>query len=231
MRVLLRDAIKNPLVAYIAPFAAFLGMTALEGIEQLRPYYPWVYSAKIAIASALWLFFSPQYPRFKRPGIALGVLVGAGGVVLWIALASLGLESRLAGAFPSLFGARVAYDPFQAIGSDTGRSIFLVIRLLGLAVTVPLIEEVFWRGFLMRYLVRDDFTSVPIGTYTLQSFALTTVLFAAVHPEILAALAWGGLVNWLVCRTGNLWAAIVAHAVTNLLLGLYILGFGAYWLW
>ena len=103
--------------------------------------------------------------------------------------------------------------------------------MLGLAVVVPLMEEVFWRGFLIRYLVNDDFESVPQGTYTPLSFWVVVLLFTLAHPELLAAAIWCAGINLVLYRTKNLWACIVAHAVTNLLLGVYILASGAWVLW
>lgn len=105
------------------------------------------------------------------------------------------------------------------------------MRFFGLALVVPLIEEVFWRGFLLRWLIDEDFEQVPIGAYTFGSFAAVTLLFALVHPEILAAIAWGALANGVLYLTKNLWATIAMHMTTNLLLGLYVLQTREWFLW
>jgi CAAX prenyl protease-like protein len=86
-------------------------------------------------------------------------------------------------------------------------------------------EELFWRGFLMRWLIREDFTAVPIGTYQPFSFYATTALFAMEHgaewPQaVVVGLIYGA---WFV-RTRKLGDVMVAHGVTNLLLALYCLG-------
>lgn len=183
---------RNPAEAYVLPFAAFMLLTAIEGWSPLAPYYPAVYTVKIAVVAGLWLYSRRRYPAPSTQGLAAGVGVGVLGVIAWIALARIDLLGQWADWLPSWLvgGERVGYDPFEAIGSDIGRWAFIGVRLIGLALVVPLIEEVFWRGFLLRYLVDVDFERVPIGTYTTASFVISTLLFAAVHPELLAAVVW-----------------------------------------
>lgn len=221
------------LLAYVLPFATFMVLGSLETWEALADYYPWVYTIKISLVLAAWWFFRRQYPPMAAGGLGLAVLVGIVGVVVWIGLCSLDLESKLFGFLPAwlLGGERAAYNPFEAISHPAGRWAFLAVRMTGLAVVVPLMEEVFWRGFLIRYLVSEDFESVPTGRYTPLSFGVVTILFAVAHPEFIAALVWCAGVNLLLYRTKNLWACIVAHATTNFLLGVYILVTKAWSLW
>jgi hypothetical protein len=225
--------IGNPVVAYVAPFCLFLGLTALEDIESLSPYYPWIYTGKIVLVTACWAFFCRRYPKPQTSGMAAGVIIGIVGAVIWVALSRTKLEFVLDEALPTWLraGQRVAYNPFTAIGPAIGQWAFLIVRLTGLAIVVPLVEEIFWRGFLIRYLIAERFEEVDIGRFTLLSFAVVTVAFTLVHPEKPAALVWGALINGLYYRTRNLWACIVAHAVTNLLLGAYIVATGAWELW
>lgn len=224
---------QNPLVAYIGPFVLFMILGAAEGWEPLKEYYPFVYSAKILAVFLLWLACRSRYPEFSSQGFALATVVGIAGVVAWVGLWRLNLESYVADLLPSwLYSAnRAEYNPFAAISSATAAWGFVAVRLFGLAVLVPLMEEVFWRGFLIRYLVSDDFERIPIGRYTPLSFAVVTLLFTLAHPELLAAAVWCAAINWLLYRTKNLWACILAHAVTNLLLGVYILATGTWVLW
>jgi CAAX prenyl protease-like protein len=94
------------------------------------------------------------------------------------------------------------------------------------------IEELFWRGWLMRYLVSADFQRVRLGTYTSLSFWLTAALFASEHgPYWDVGLLAGILYNWWVVRTGSLGDCILAHAITNLCLASYVLGLGQYQYW
>ena len=98
---------------------------------------------------------------------------------------------------------------------------------------VPFVEEIFWRGFLLRYLIREDFESVPFGTFSWRSFALVTVFFALEHQpaDYPAALLTGALYNWIAIRTRSLSSCILAHAITNLLLGVYIMATRQWGFW
>lgn len=222
---------QNAFIAYIAPFAAFMLLTSLEGSAPTA-YYPILYTIKIAVVAGLWLAFRGHYPRYSSSGVGLGVVAGVIGVVAWVGLAAVPLQELLPASLHSwVGGTRSAYNPFDAIGKTVLAWAFIGVRLIGLAVVVPLMEEVFWRGFLLRYLINDDFTSVPIGKLTPMSFLIVTALFTVVHPELLAAAVWCAGINLLCYRTGNLWACIATHAVTNLLLGVYVLVTGAWHLW
>ena len=223
---------RYPIVAYVAPFILFIALTMIESRGWLGLGYEAVYTTKITVvAAALWAF-RRQYPPFLTSGFQLAAVLGAAGLVVWLAFdwsqAEIpGLQPLIEAIMP---GGRAGYDPFS--GEVTvARAAFIVVRLLGLVVVVPMMEEVFWRGFLARYLIADDFRNVAQGTFTPVSFIIVTVAFASVHPEVLAALAWGALINWLYRNTANLWACVMMHAVTNGLLGAYILATGNWRLW
>jgi len=223
----------HPIMAYVLPFALFIVLGAAESWKALADYYPWVYACKVVAVLAAWCCFRKRFPKPSTHGLAAAVLFGVAGAVVWIALCELNLEKPLFSLLPSWLGSgeRVGYNPFEKLSSPVGQWAFVAIRLAGLALVVPLMEEVFWRGFLIRYLVSEDFESVPLGKFTPVSFGVVTVLFTLAHPELLAALAWGAAINLLFYQTKNLWACIVAHAVTNLLLGVYILAVDAWQLW
>jgi CAAX prenyl protease-like protein len=96
---------------------------------------------------------------------------------------------------------------------------------------VPLLEEIFWRGFLMRHLIRDPFHTVPFGTFTWSSFVWVTLFFGFAHwgdrmwppgQDFWTGIITSILYNLLAIYTRSLGACVVAHAVTNLLLGFYI---------
>lgn len=97
------------------------------------------------------------------------------------------------------------------------------VRLAGAALVVPLMEELFWRSFLLRWLVRPDFRRVSLGTFTVQSFLIATVLFGLEHNLWLSGLVAGVAYTALLYRSKNLWSCIVAHGVTNLALGVHVL--------
>jgi len=187
----------------VLPFAAFLVLTGIEGWQPLAEMYPLVYTVKIAVVGGLWWYFRKRYPLPRADGLLLGFIVGVAGVVVWIFLSELQLEKALLPEWLTP-GRRTAFDPFTQFASPAGRWAFIAVRIAGLAVVVPLMEEVFWRGFLLRWIIKEEFETVPIGTFSRGSFALVTLTFMAVHPELLAALVWGAAINGLLYRTRNL---------------------------
>ena len=104
------------------------------------------------------------------------------------------------------------------------------VRMLGLVVLVPLIEELFWRSFLMRWLIDPDFRKVAIGRVTPLAGIATSVMFALVHPEWLPALITGLLWAWLLWWTRSLTACVVSHAVANFA-GVYVIVSGEWKYW
>ena len=105
------------------------------------------------------------------------------------------------------------------------------MRLAGAAIVVPIMEELFWRSFLIRYLINEDFSSIQIGFFTFKSCLITIVLFGLEHQFIIAGIMAGILYNLLLYRTRSIAACIASHALTNLLLGLYVLKTGAWRFW
>ena len=98
-------------------------------------------------------------------------------------------------------------------------------------MVVPPLEEVFYRSFLYRYLVKPDFMAIPLGVFVWMPFILTAVVFGLTHYEWLAGILCGCIYQGLVCGNKRLGDAIAAHALTNLLLGLWIVGRGAWHFW
>lgn len=218
--------------AYVAPFAGFVLLTAVEPLVPAA-VYPGAYLGKLLVVCGLLWWARGAFPTFRAQRIWPGIVAGIGGFAVWIATAGLTQRALLSGLLPEslLGGGRSQFDPFAAFESPLGRAIFLALRFGGLVVVVPLVEELFWRGFLARYLVDEDFNRVEYGTFTVWSFAIVTLAFSVVHPELIAALIWGAGINLLLMATRNLWACIVMHAVTNALLGAYILSTGRWDLW
>jgi CAAX prenyl protease-like protein len=161
--------------------------------------------------------------------------VGAGilGIALWIWLSGLGAEQYLMGFLPDWLRpeARAAYNPFQSLSDPFVCWGFVAIRMVGLAVVVPVAEEVFWRGFLMRWIISSDWENRPIGQFTLGSFFWVVGLFTLAHPEWLAAAVYCALLNGRLYWKRDLWNCVVAHGVSNLLLGIYVLSTGNWSLW
>jgi CAAX prenyl protease-like protein len=109
---------------------------------------------------------------------------------------------------------------------------FMVLRTVSSAMLVPILEELFWRGWMMRWLINTDFLSVPLGKYVPSAFWIVAVLFASEHgPYWEVGLLAGTAYNWWLIRTRNLADCIVAHGVTNAVLAGYVLVTGQWQYW
>jgi len=226
-----RLSIRSPLAAYTVPFFVFMGGLMLVSLVKnpsadspwLRSPEYWVYPLQTALCAAALVFYWRQYDFGKRGGTLLALASGVVVLGLWIApQAFLGAGARVDGFDPTVFG--------------EGSALYwmtVAARFARLVIIVPLVEEIFWRGFLMRYLIREDFTSLPVGAFQWKSFAIVAVCFMLVHgmADWPAALICGVIYNFVAVRTGSLGACVLAHGVTNLGLGLYIMATRQWGFW
>lgn len=229
---------KRPFFTCVVPFAVFIlggllepvpsggGLAGLAGL----PYdaYPIVYFLRVCATVAAIAICLPNLAGWLGRPAWWPPVLGVALVVPWIVLAGLQRESGLA----SVLTERSGFNPFEQFGDDSwqGRA-FLAVRFFGLAAVVPLVEELFLRGFLMRFVIREEFWKVPFGTLTLASATACTAYAAVTHPaELAAAVGWFAIVSGIAAATSRPIDCILAHAGTNLALGIYVLATGAWWL-
>ena len=220
----------------ILPFAIYMAFLALaEGVAWLSRTLPalaswgpaadlWLYPAKTAVVLGALAYFWPRYDELKGRAFdgAKDVLVAAAvGLIVYLAWVRMDWPWAMQGI-------PIGYDPFRT-GDELG-AVLAGIRLFGAVVVVPVMEELFWRSFLLRYLVSSRFEAIPIGTFTAFSCVATIVLFGLEHHLWLAGMLAGLAYTVLLYRTGRLWPCILAHAVTNLALGIHVLATGE-WQW
>jgi len=142
-----------------------------------------------------------------------------------------------AGAGILVFIAWIAFDTGWAVVGGGARGfvpatpIEAALRLVGFAAIVPVMEELFWRSFLMRWIEARDFLAFDPRKTGLRAFALSSALFASEHSLWFAGLLAGIAYGWVYKRSGNLWTAIFSHAVTNGALGIWILATGSWKSW
>jgi CAAX prenyl protease-like protein len=217
-----------PYQAFIAPFAAYillfgvgwLVQNLFKGSQSLlvtSPQY-WVFPLQALVCGGVLAWFWRNYTFGPFRAMSLGFTVAIALLVLgiWISPQELfHFAPRKDGFDPTIF----AQNPGLYGG-------VLGLRFLRLVVVVPLMEEVFWRGFLLRdFIDNSDFTKVAFGTFTPTSCVIVAGAFALAHwgPDFIPALVTGFLFNWVAYRTRSLGCCVLAHAITNLLLGCYIL--------
>ena len=134
-------------------------------------------------------------------------------IVVWIALDPF---------YKKFVDAGKPWNPHVEFGQGSALAWFFVVaRILGSSLVVPGIEEMFYRSFLYRYIIGQDFEKVSLRKFHLPAFAITSILFGLVHREWLAGIFCGCAYQWLVLRKGHLGDAMTAHAISNLLLGLW----------
>jgi hypothetical protein len=115
------------------------------------------------------------------------------------------------------------WNPFARFGdSSTVAWALIVIRIFGMTVLVPPIEEAFYRSLVYRYIVKYDFTKVALTHFDGVALVLCALLFGFMHFQWLPGILCGLAYQWLVLRRGHLGDAITAHAITNFLLGVYV---------
>ncbi|MFS2026643.1 CAAX prenyl protease-related protein [Massilia sp. CT11-137] len=211
----------------ILPFAAYLAFIVIGDVLQRlgvpQDALRWLYPAKIALVALLLALSWRQYKELSRfhlaplhalTALATGVLV----LVLWISL----------DAGWMVFGSPSGFDPRVGGRVDW---LLVAIRIAGAALVVPVMEELFWRSFLMRWVDAPDFESVEPSQLSIKSFVITVVLFGVEHNLWLAGIVAGAAYSLLYMRHRNLWSPILAHAVTNGLLGVWVVRTGSWSYW
>lgn len=248
---------KSLLAGHVAPFAVWVGVILLlQGLEAValcpRWLYPWCYAVKSAACAALFLILKPwrAYAALRLSNVPLAAGLGVAVALVWI-VPETPWAGRFApgfqefyhrwlimapGSLPDYFdkaffpalppGHRsLAYAPEQAGWGLT------LAKLAGSAGVIAVIEEFFFRGFFYRWLRKGAFGSVPLNAFDAQAFWTVVAVFGLEHDRWFAGALAGVAYGWLAVRTGDLWAAAVAHGVTNLLLGAYVILSRQYGFW
>jgi len=212
---------------YVSPFVVVLGFLALHSVLPLPALAE---QALFAVTVTLVLAL------VSRPVLDFGVRNWIGSLVLGVAVFFIWIgPDRL---FPGYRGHWLFTNPVmgavQAGLPENERSNLpvLILRALRASVLVPIAEELFWRAWLMRWLISPKFAEVPLGAWSAQAFWIVAVLFASEHgPYWEVGLITGVLYNWWMVRTKSLGDLILVHAVTNACLSAYVVFAGRWEYW
>jgi len=212
------------------PFVAFMLLLALRGSlspESALGLDPrWIYGLTVLVVGGLLAWFWREYGELvtqtlpSPSELLLAVVVGVAVFVLWVNLDApwMRLGEPSAGFVPTDLQGRVMWP-------------LVAVRWVGASLIVPVMEELFWRSFLMRWVQSPQFESVVPQRVGLKAVVLSTFVFMLAHTLWLAAVIAGLAYAWLYIRTGKLWVPIIAHAVTNGVLGVWVVRTGNWAFW
>jgi CAAX prenyl protease-like protein len=225
------NASRTAALARVAPFAVYILFLVLADplgrwFEHLGLDVRWLYAVRVGFVLALLLLFARFYHELKwtvarldartwLASLAVGAIVFAIWIMPWPQWAQT--------------EAAAGYSPLRDNGDID--LVLALVRLTGAALIVPIMEELFWRSFLLRWIRQQDFLNVDPARVGWFSFVVVMLLFGLEHSLWLAGMVAGAAYNALYMASRNLWAPIVAHAVTNGLLGLWVLNTSNWQYW
>ena len=189
-----------------------------------------------------WRYYGALQKKNILPAIGIGLAVFA----LWVGFET-ELFKKIAPGLAELYE-RWCVDPFGALGElrETSAEIsaantpyapaicgwpLTIFRLIGSALVISVIEEFFWRGYLLRTAKTPDFLDLDVGYYNPLIFFGVAIVFGLEHVEVVAGAITGVIYGFLYIKTRDIWAASIAHITTNLALGIYVLATGKWWFW
>ena len=205
-------------IPYTAPFFVFALITYAGPVLNLTAGVR--YTLKTVLTGAAIYYFRDSYRleiqlKFSLMAVLSGVLV----FFVWI--------------LPDGLYPHIGHSEFNPYDQTSGAGVYysMAIRLAGASLVVPIMEELFWRSFALRFLIQSDFKTVPLGTFSWLSFIAVSLAFGFEHHRWLVGIVAGMIYAWTLYRSKNLFEPILAHAVTNLLLGIYVIqsGSGSFW--
>jgi CAAX prenyl protease-like protein len=212
----------SPVAVRVVPFAVFAGLTMIQGRFGETGQY-WIYALKTVIAAYLLWMMRRHVQELKWKLSWEAVVVGALVFVAWI-----GLD----GLYPTVSVREGRFNPIQTYGPGAFLGfMFIGVRIVGSALIVPMLEEVFYRSFLYRYIIQVQFLNIPLGRFDWKAFIFVGAAFGIGHFEWLPGILCAFAYQTLVWRKNRLGDALSAHAITNLLLGIWVVARGDYLFW
>jgi CAAX prenyl protease-like protein len=221
--------VSRPMLVRVAPFVVFMLLLALRGQAAAGDWgldARWIYAASTVVVGGLLIAWRREYGELARQQwpdlreLLLAVAVGLAVFALWI---------RLDAPWMTLAEPTAPFVPLTPGGELDWP--LVAVRWIGATLVVPMMEELFWRSFLMRWVRDPTFEGVDPMRVGLRPVVISTFLFVLAHTLWLAAALAGLAYAWLYIRRGRLWSAVVAHAVTNGALGVWVVATGQWQFW
>ena len=209
---------ESPEYARFAPFFIFCVLTT-AGFMLGEDWKFWLYGLKVFVGA--WLIWEMRsFVTEMRWAISWeAVVIGIAVFVIWV-----GLDPHYPMNTLMFKDTKESlWNPFERFGDGNALAwTLIVVRIAGMTFIVPPLEEVFYRSLFYRYVVRYDFQKVAVGHFDGVAMVLVSTVFGLLHYEWLAGILCGLAYQWLVIRKGRLGDAMTAHAITNFLLGVYV---------
>lgn len=216
------------IIARALPFGAYVAMMSLTDlVDNLTAHsmdLRWWYLLKVGAVAGLLVAFRRRYTeleglRHARVNhLLLSVAAGVAVFVAWV-----GLDAGW-----MTLGKGAGFDPRAGAGIDW---LLVLVRCSGAVLVVPLMEELFWRSLLLRWLDHDDFLHTEPDQASVQAFWIVALLFGFEHNLWLAGMVAALVYNMLYMVTKNLWMPIISHAVTNAALAVWVVWTGHWEYW
>lgn len=222
VEILRKKLAGSALLARAVPFVVFVILTTCQGQFGEASRY-WIYLAKTIVGAWMVWVVWPLVKEMRWAFSWEAVVVGVGVFAIWVGLNDF---------YPKLGKGGTPWNPNVQFGEGASLAwFFIAVRILGSTIVVPPIEEAFYRSFLYRYIVKPDFQSVPMGVFHPLAFVVTAAIFGFAHYEWLAGILCAFAYQGLVIYKKRLGDAMTAHAITNLLLGIWVVWKGAWQFW
>jgi uncharacterized protein len=222
---------RRPDFVFMAPYLAYLLLLpAKDWVPQA--YMPWAIAGRGLLGLAVFWLLRRHLPPLGKAHWPTAIVVGLLTVVLWVGGQHLLDWMHLGGRFFIFPGTPEVKDPRIGLSAFSWWS-QAVLRITVATITVPIVEEIFWRGFLLRAFINwDRFEKVPLGAFAWRAFIGTALLSCLQHPDnwgvsILCWLAWNGLMYW----KKSLLCLMITHGITNLVLYIYVIRVGDWQFW
>jgi CAAX prenyl protease-like protein len=226
--------IRAPVWAHVLPFVAWLFV-----MQMLGDPAGWKYAVRTVLCLGFFIYLRPWrwYGRIRFKNLPLAVGIGVLVFFVWIFF-----ETDFMSQWPAVQDAYLKYGtqpPWKMPEVDLDRSYapevcgwhFTAIRILGSAFVIGIIEEFFWRGFVYRWALAQNWLTLDLGKFDMKIFLLVALFFGLEHHRWFVGILAGVAYGWMLIKTRDIWSVAIAHALTNLILGIYVVWAGKYVFW